>query len=129
MNLDPPPKHNIRANDSPDETFAAALARIKSQSLHRAPAVKPPQWRPAILQALLDEIIFPRQDHLGEPRGGDFRWEIKQAEKLMNPLRCGVASVVNTISMHGLVPPKAPSARFKARFIGTFSAPEEITDV
>ena len=71
------------AGEGPKETFAAALARIKLESGQKEPASGSPHWRPAILKALLDEVIVPnRPEHLGEPRGGYFRWEIKQAEKL-----------------------------------------------
>ena len=71
------------AKEGPNETFAAALARIKSTSAQKGPGSRAPHWRPAILQTLLDEVIVPcRPEHLGEPSGGYFRWEIKQAEKL-----------------------------------------------
>ena len=69
------------ATDEPDETFAAALARIKAQPPHQATGPKARQWRPAILQALLDEITAQRPDHLDEPRGGHFGWELKKANK------------------------------------------------
>ena len=69
--------------DSPDDTFGATLARIKSQASPLAPVSGPRRWRSAIFQALLDDVIVPRRpDHLGEPSGGYFSWEIKQAEKL-----------------------------------------------
>lgn len=70
-------------DDGPDETFAAALARIKSQlPRYQTAASKTAQWRPAILQALLDEVIAHRPEHLAEPSGGHFGWELKKAEKL-----------------------------------------------
>jgi Translation initiation factor IF-2, N-terminal region len=71
------------AGEGPKETFAAALARIKLESGQKEPASGSPHWRPAILQALLDEVIVPnRPERLGEPRGGYFHWEVKQAEEL-----------------------------------------------
>jgi hypothetical protein len=70
-------------DDGPDETFAAAVARIKSQPPRQQTAAsKTAQWRPAILQALLDEVIAHRPEHLAEPSGGHFGWELKKAEKL-----------------------------------------------
>jgi hypothetical protein len=75
----------ITEDSDSDETFADALARIKSQPpRHQAAAVKAAQWRPAILQALLDKVIARRPEHLGEPRGGHlhFPWELKKAETL-----------------------------------------------
>jgi hypothetical protein len=73
----------ITGDDGPDETFGDALARIKSQPPRRqAAASRAAEWRPAILQALLDEVIAQRPDHLGDPRGGHFAWELKKAEKL-----------------------------------------------
>jgi hypothetical protein len=73
----------ITEDDGQDETFANALARIKSQPpRHQAAASNAAQWRPSILQALLDEVIAQRPEHLGDPRGGHFGWELKKAEKL-----------------------------------------------
>jgi hypothetical protein len=67
--------------DESDETFSAALARIKAQPPHQATGPKAPQWRPAVSQALLDEVIAQRPDRLDldEPRGGHFAWELKKA--------------------------------------------------
>lgn len=68
----------------PDETFAEALARVKSEPLkhHAAASTKNSQWRPPVLQALLDEVIAERPEHLAQPSGGHYRWELKKAEKL-----------------------------------------------
>lgn len=72
-----------RAEKDQDEGFAAALARVNSRTAPEEPGSRPSPWRPAILQALLDEVIVPRRpNHLGEPTGGYFRWEIKQAEEM-----------------------------------------------
>lgn len=67
----------------PDETFAEAFARVKSESpRHQTPASsKANRWRPPILQALLDEVITQRPEHLGQPTGGHFGWELKKAEQ------------------------------------------------
>jgi len=66
----------------PDETFAEALARIRSEPPRRVSAKASP-WRPPILQALLDEVIAqdPRA-RLGQPSDGHFRWKLKKAENL-----------------------------------------------
>lgn len=73
----------LTTDDNPHETFAAALARIKAQPPRLATeSTKASKWRPAILQALLDEVIAQRQPHLSEPDGGHFAWELKKATKL-----------------------------------------------
>jgi hypothetical protein len=72
-----------RETQESDDGFAAALARARSRSIPTEAKFKAPQWRPAILQFILDEVIVPRRsEHLDEPRGGYFRWEIKQAEEM-----------------------------------------------
>jgi hypothetical protein len=62
--------------------FAEALAKAKAQSKAKGQK-KVEQWRPPILQVLLDEVIVPqRPDHLDAPAGGYFAWEMKKATKL-----------------------------------------------
>jgi Translation initiation factor IF-2, N-terminal region len=72
-----------RVDKGPDDDFAAAVARAKSRTAPKRPSSRPSHWRPVILQTLLDEVIVPRRpEHLDEPDGGYFRWEIKQAAEL-----------------------------------------------
>jgi hypothetical protein len=69
----------------PDETFAEALARVKAEPPrhHQTPASpKANRWRPPLLQALLNEVITQRPEHLGQPDGEHFGWELKKAEQL-----------------------------------------------
>jgi hypothetical protein len=62
--------------------FAEALAKAKTQSKAKGQN-KVAQWRPPILQVLLDEVSVPeRPDHLDAPGGGHFAWEMKKASKL-----------------------------------------------
>jgi hypothetical protein len=62
--------------------FAEALAKAKAQSKAKGQK-KGAQWRPPVLQVLLDEVIVPqRPDHLDPPAGGYFAWEMKKAAKL-----------------------------------------------
>lgn len=66
----------------PDETFAEALARVKAETRRQKSATsKANRWRPPVLQALLDEVISQRPEHLGQPSGEPFRWELKKAEQ------------------------------------------------
>lgn len=76
------PEHSF--DDVGNEPFAAALARIKAQPRYRPDTPKKATApRPAILQALLDEVIAKRADHLDGPRGGGhYRWELERATKL-----------------------------------------------
>ncbi|GAB7072092.1 translation initiation factor IF-2 N-terminal domain-containing protein [Mycobacterium hodleri] len=69
--------------DMPDETFAEALARIKSEPPRRQmqASSKENRWRPPVLQALLDEVISQRPEHLSQPSNGHFGWEMKKAEQ------------------------------------------------
>ncbi|WP_442932847.1 translation initiation factor IF-2 N-terminal domain-containing protein [Mycobacterium kyogaense] len=69
--------------EPPGETFAQALARVKAEPpLHQKSATsKTGRWRPPILQALLDEVIAQRPEHL-HPNGECFGWELKKAEKM-----------------------------------------------
>lgn len=72
-----------RAEEGPDDGFAAALARAKFRTAPNDPGSRLSRWRPVILQALLDEVIVPRRpEHLDAPDGGYFRCEVKQAVKL-----------------------------------------------
>ena len=66
-----------------DETFAEALARIKSEPTQhqRSTTSKTNRWRPPVLQALLDEVITERPEHLPRPSGEHFGWELKKAEQ------------------------------------------------
>lgn len=66
-----------------DETFAEAFARIASEPAHRHAAGSPrsSRWRPPVLQALLEEVISERPEHLAPPSGGHYGWELKKAEK------------------------------------------------
>lgn len=70
-------------SESPGQTFADALARARAESSrHRKSATsKNGRWRPPVLQALLDEVIAQRPEHL-HPNGECFGWELKKAEKL-----------------------------------------------
>lgn len=62
--------------------FAEALAKAKAQSKAKGQK-KGAQWRPPVLQVLLDEVIVPqRPDHLDAPAGGYFTREMKKAAKL-----------------------------------------------
>lgn len=66
------------------ETFAEALQRVKAQPpRHKAMTAssKSSRWRTPVLQALLDEVIAQRPDHLASPSGGHYGWELKKAEK------------------------------------------------
>jgi hypothetical protein len=67
----------------PDETFAEALARITSEPPRHQTSASPKsyRWRSAVLQALLDEVIAQRPEHVGQPSGEHFGWELKKAEK------------------------------------------------
>jgi hypothetical protein len=67
----------------PDETFAAALARVKAEPPRhqKAAAQKANRWRPPVLQALIDEIIAQRSGGLGHTSDEPFRWELKKAEQ------------------------------------------------
>lgn len=69
--------------EPPGETFAEALARVKAEPpLHQKSATsKTGRWRPPVLQALLDEVIAQRPEHL-HPNGECFGWELKKAEKM-----------------------------------------------
>ena len=69
---------------APEETFAEAFERIKSEPPHhQRAATRTSRWRPAILQALLDEVVTQRPAHAGTPNnGGHFGWELKKAENL-----------------------------------------------
>ncbi|WP_438804049.1 translation initiation factor IF-2 N-terminal domain-containing protein [Mycolicibacterium mageritense] len=69
--------------EPPGETFAQALARVKAKPpLHQKSATsKTGRWRPPVLQALLDEVIAQRPEHL-HPNGECFGWELKKAEKM-----------------------------------------------
>lgn len=71
-------------DDVGDDPFGAALARIKAQPRYQPDTPKKAaEPRPAILQALLDEVIAQRADHLDGPRGGGhYRWELERATKL-----------------------------------------------
>ena len=64
------------------DTFAAALARARTRFATRD-AARAADWRPPILQLLLEEIVIPqRPEHLEKPRGAPhFRWELKKAER------------------------------------------------
>lgn len=66
-----------------DETFAEALARIKSEPTQhqKSTTSKANRWRPPVLQALLDEVITERPEHLPQPSGEHFGWELKKAEQ------------------------------------------------
>lgn len=67
-----------------DETFAGALARVKAQPPSHQPMTassKGSRWRPPVLQALLEEVIAQRPEHLAPPSGGHYGWELKKAEK------------------------------------------------
>lgn len=72
----------VVAQDS-TETFAAAVERARTQSETKDQA-RTAQWRPPILQVLLEEIVIAqRPEHLEKPSGGVyFRWELKKAERL-----------------------------------------------
>jgi hypothetical protein len=67
----------------PDETFAAALARVKAEPPRHQKSATPKanRWRPLVLQALIDEIITQRSGQLGQPSDEPFRWELKKAEQ------------------------------------------------
>lgn len=69
--------------EPPGETFAQALARVKAEPpLHqKSTTSKTGRWRPPVLQALLDEVIAQRPEHL-HPNGECFGWELKKAEKM-----------------------------------------------
>ncbi|OKH62046.1 translation initiation factor IF-2 [Mycobacteroides abscessus subsp. massiliense] len=69
--------------EPPEETFAQALARVKAEPpLHQKSATsKTGRWRPPVLQALLDEVIAQRPEHL-HPNGECFGWESKKADKM-----------------------------------------------
>lgn len=69
--------------EPPGETFAQALARVKAEPpLHQKSATSNTgRWRPPVLQALLDEVIAQRPEHL-HPNGECFGWELKKAEKM-----------------------------------------------
>jgi hypothetical protein len=70
------------AASEPTETFAEALARIKSEPPYHGSATGYPMpWRPPVLQALLDEVILQRPERVGQPSGGHFHWEFKKAQK------------------------------------------------
>lgn len=99
---------DIGADDVNDETFAEALERIKAQSRHYGPASKPPEWRPPILQALLDYVIIPRRRaHFRVPSGGYSQRELKEAQKLrrqwaearLNGLRGDDATIIKWIRL------------------------------
>jgi hypothetical protein len=71
-----------------------------------------------IVQALLDEVIVPRRaDHLDEPTGGYFRWEIKQAETMnvrwaearLNGLDCDDSIVIEWIRLSSGERPHLPA--------------------
>jgi hypothetical protein len=64
--------------------FAEALATAESGSQPKVyDQAKSQQWRPPILQVLLEEVIVPeRPDHLAAPEGSHFAWELKKAAKL-----------------------------------------------
>lgn len=64
-----------------DETFGAALARVKAHSSQRVSRQRAQEWRPAILQALVDQVVAERTDVPGEPR----HWEIKEAKRRQKP--------------------------------------------
>lgn len=70
-------------SEPPGETFAEALARVKAEPpRHQKSATsKTGRWRPPVLQALLDEVIAQRPEHL-HPNGEYFGWELKKAEKM-----------------------------------------------
>jgi Translation initiation factor IF-2, N-terminal region len=94
---DPPadPEHSLDAtfygnsadpampSEPPGETFAEALARVKADTSRRQKSAtsKNDRWRPPIRQALLDEVIALRPEHL-HPNGECFGWEQKKAEKM-----------------------------------------------
>lgn len=62
--------------------FVEALAKAKAQSKAKGQK-KGAQWRPPVLQVLLDEVIVPqRPDHLDAPAGGYFTQEMTKAAKL-----------------------------------------------
>jgi hypothetical protein len=61
--------------------FAEALAKAKAQSKAKGQK-KGAQWRPPVLQVLLDEVIVPqRPDHLDPPAGGYFAWENEEGRE------------------------------------------------
>lgn len=71
-------------NEPPGETFADALARARAKSSSRhqkSTTSKSGRWRPPLLQALLDEVIAQRPEHL-HPNGECFGWESKKADEL-----------------------------------------------
>jgi translation initiation factor IF-2-like protein len=93
------------ATEESDDSFAAALARAKSRSNPTDAKRKAPQWRSAILQSILDEVIVPRRpEHLDKPY---FRWEVKQAEEMnarwaearLNGLDCDDAEGIEWIRL------------------------------
>lgn len=69
--------------EPPGQTFAEALARVKAEPPRhqKSASSKAGRWRPPVLQALLDEVIAGRPEHL-HPNGECFGWELKKAEKL-----------------------------------------------
>ncbi|BBY06433.1 translation initiation factor IF-2 N-terminal domain-containing protein [Mycobacterium noviomagense] len=98
------------AADESGDSFAAALARAKSKSVPKKAKSRTPQWRSAILQAILDEVIVPRRpEHLDKPHGTYFSWELKQAEEMnaqwaaarLNGLGCDDSEVIGWIRLSG----------------------------
>jgi hypothetical protein len=95
-----------RATEESDDSFATALSRAKSRSKPKDTKSKAPQWRSAILQFILDEVIVPRRpERLDKPHGAYFRWELKQAEEMnarwaearLNGLDCDDSEVIEWI--------------------------------
>ncbi len=70
-------------SDASRLSFAADLALVKAQPLQQKPDGKPQLWLPPILRVLLYEMVIPwRPDHLGEPEGDYYAWELRNAREL-----------------------------------------------
>lgn len=97
-----------RTTEEPDESFAQAVARAKLNSSAKQVESKRSQWKSAIHQFILDEVIVPRRPaHLDRPPGTYFHWELKQsdvinarwAEARLNGLDCGDSQVIEWIRL------------------------------
>lgn len=90
-------------------SFGAELARIQSQPRRPSGKMQRQQsWMAPILRVLIDEMIVPRRpEHVGEPDGDYFAWEIRKAKDLhrqwteacLNGLAGDDATVINWIRL------------------------------
>jgi translation initiation factor IF-2 len=70
-------------SDADGRSFAADLARVKSQPAPKASDGKPRSWLPPIRRVLLYEMVIPwRPDHLADPEGDFYSWELRNAKEL-----------------------------------------------